>query len=463
MSDYLTSSHHHHVRGDSASAEVVDHVTTPASRRFKFAGALFLLQAVVALLQILHWHNSFHACSNQGARPYNVTDWLPNVGSSSTTVGNNNINSAPPAFVASLGNHEAVARLESLVPALSGPVKKEEIKTTVDTTERENALINFVHIPKAAGTTVEAVSLQNSHQCGLWGSRMKGNKTLETLFPWTSGEWVKKARLPGVEDHPEWEESIPCTTLPACAEWHIPPAWLPPKLRDELYKPADTFCIIRDPLERLISHYYYTHSLPKSQKVNTTENVNGTNQVVQKVEKRYIKGPCFNDTMEYTNNFLANLLRKALDSITCDCHIIPQSYFLAESVLREVRGSESSSTTVAGQELGGNSPAWPQCNRVLIMEADLPTQFNHLMQDVQCPIRISVNQHKNHIHYSCKNETKFYTQSNIHLMGKPYKRITVSDLSEEVRKLANEMYADDMLVHKYYINKVRESRDTSYV
>ena len=48
-------------------------------------------------------------------------------------------------------------------------------------------------------------------------------------------------------------------------------------------------------------------------------------------------------------------------------------------------------------------------------------------------------------------------------MGKPYKRITVSDLSEEVRKLANEMYADDMLVHKYYINKVRESRDTSYV
>ena len=79
--------------------------------------------------------------------------------------------------------------------------------------------LTFLHIPETAGSTIETLSI----------------------------DWKKK-RCGKNENGVVWKR--------AC-DWHTPPRDIQP--RERLYPAAETFCVVRDPLDRLLSLYKFEH------------------------------------------------------------------------------------------------------------------------------------------------------------------------------------------------------------
>jgi hypothetical protein len=93
----------------------------------------------------------------------------------------------------------------------------------------------FVHIPKTAGTTIEEVG------------------GLQAELAWGSCRFNHKPKRPGkICQYPpgqfEWPTKI--------GWWHLPPHFFP-LLGSNPYENADLFAIVRDPIDRLLSEFYY--------------------------------------------------------------------------------------------------------------------------------------------------------------------------------------------------------------
>lgn len=109
---------------------------------------------------------------------------------------------------------------------------------------QREAYLEFIHIPKTGGTTIENVAKENGVH---WG-RFKHNK-------------LQDARL----DPPPKQV---CTDTPYI--WHVAPRHLN---ADNPYSKHDTFCVIRDPLERMVSEYNWLwDSKHKNNKTTVDEN-----------------------------------------------------------------------------------------------------------------------------------------------------------------------------------------------
>lgn len=90
------------------------------------------------------------------------------------------------------------------------------------------AYLQFIHIPKTGGTTIENVAYENGVR---WGRFMKN------------------------------ELSDASRDYPSCkSEWHVPPKYLN---QDSPYSKNETFCVIRDPLERVVSEYAWRFQFQK--------------------------------------------------------------------------------------------------------------------------------------------------------------------------------------------------------
>ena len=133
-------------------------------------------------------------------------------------------------------------------------------------TQGADEYLKFIHIPKTAGTTIENISKKNGIKWGKFDN--------ENLNP---------------------KGSYSCSSF-----WHDPNRYVSKKSRDE------TFCVIRDPVQRLISEYKYMYPYDK-QKLNKEDYFTATklnawiSYVVEK--KLYITG--------------GN-----------DCHLIPQTNYV---------------------------------------------------------------------------------------------------------------------------------------
>lgn len=93
-----------------------------------------------------------------------------------------------------------------------------------DTSDEDLPLI-FMHMPKNAGTAVEQSGIQSDVKWGkfwTWGT---------VQMP--DGYW--------------------------CNKWHVPPVYLPDP---NMYMNAEVFCIVRHPIDRLISEYRYLLEMP---------------------------------------------------------------------------------------------------------------------------------------------------------------------------------------------------------
>ena len=107
--------------------------------------------------------------------------------------------------------------------------------------------LTFVHVPKAAGSFIAHVALQ---QAGiLWGQHYARH------LAWPPADicGVKDAR-PAIAG---WASSSSACSKPRCPSWHIPPSMLPADDPRPQARAPFRACIVRDPLLRLLSEYTY--------------------------------------------------------------------------------------------------------------------------------------------------------------------------------------------------------------
>ena len=124
--------------------------------------------------------------------------------------------------------------------------------------------VSFLHIPKNAGTYIEKVGKENGYEWGIY------NKTTQ-----------------------KEKSNINCT------HWHVPPKYMKGVGKD-YYKNSSTFCVLRNPYERIISEFKYIN---RGNKENVTkENLN-----------KYI-------------HKLPEIIKK--NKFSQDCHLLPQYEYI---------------------------------------------------------------------------------------------------------------------------------------
>lgn len=102
--------------------------------------------------------------------------------------------------------------------------------------------LNFLHIPKNAGTSMENYKV--SGKFGGWGMN---DKSLQCSRKGDCGK-VPWPCINGCQISEEGMDGI-------CSIWHVPPS-TDPKLA-ESYNHCDTFCLVRDPLKKVISQHMF--------------------------------------------------------------------------------------------------------------------------------------------------------------------------------------------------------------
>jgi len=116
--------------------------------------------------------------------------------------------------------------------------------------------LNFLHIPKTGGYKLENVAKANSFQCGVWGSRMIAYDERIWGMYWAHRSYLSGAGkgAPALAREPtKGNHEIGIRT----AEWHLPPDLLDATRREQMYPHAQTFCVAREPLQRLGSFVGY--------------------------------------------------------------------------------------------------------------------------------------------------------------------------------------------------------------
>lgn len=221
-----------------------------------------------------------------------------------------------------------------------------------------------------------------------------------------------------------------------CAEWHMPPALLDDGLRKDLYPAEKTFCLFRDPLEKLISYFYYHH---------TGARPRGPNR-----RKIYIEGPCFNSSAAHMNEVLLRDLKKQLaNPCFYMCHLMPQNEYF--------KGHEDLVTKHGLADPTKNK----QCDEILLLDDQFDANFDKLMENINCPIRYNNFRPKNvKEKKKCGDDPGLYGHENAHFRGK---RITVlgkGDLSPEVLELARQIYGKDMDLYERLSQERRASSES---
>jgi len=126
------------------------------------------------------------------------------------------------------------------------------------------ANVNFIHIPKNAGTYIEDLGKENDYA---WGRHNRITKTDSNNI--------------------------------SCSHWHVPPRYMKDK-GAKLYNDSNTFCVLRDPYERIVSTFKYHYKATPD--FVTKENLN-----------KYI-------------HTLPDIMKKK--KFAQDCHLIPQHEFI---------------------------------------------------------------------------------------------------------------------------------------
>jgi len=133
-----------------------------------------------------------------------------------------------------------------------------------------NRTLEFVHITKTGGTTIEALALKHGI---LWG-RCHYVRRSGCRFP----DWMNKRRIrhrPRLKYGPN---SAPLHGLWVDLEsyWHIPPHWMVPRnLNHSVFREdTDTFVVVRNPYDRWVSEYYCSHFGYKGEDRNTEAALN---------------------------------------------------------------------------------------------------------------------------------------------------------------------------------------------
>ncbi|CAK9031319.1 Hypothetical protein SCF082_LOCUS19592, partial [Durusdinium trenchii] len=150
--------------------------------------------------------------------------------------------------------------------------------------QKQNRCLKFIHIPKTAGSSVDQLSF---HLKLNWGNN---DRTLRCANMSVCRQTTPISRACC------W----PSKTT-ACSVWHYPPS-LDEKLAHS-YTNCSTFCVVRDPILRFTSEYFY---------ISKHRRTKGNLCDPAKFE-------------EYVNETMQRLWD---DPFIDDCHHVPQAYYL---------------------------------------------------------------------------------------------------------------------------------------
>ena len=256
----------------------------------------------------------------------------------------NEINSGNIAFMFVKSEHQQSA---TLVPALRGyeflqlgnkrTSSTNKHKTNSKNKRKKKKCLNFLHIPKVAGAAVEKWARKHKLSWGKYG--------LKSFLRWPKGR---------------------------CSSWHYPPAHSE-LLREKYYDKCTTFCIVREPISRLVSEHLYKSALEYSRdKIRNVANVCAVNTFRKRV---------------------MNSL-KSKDPWIEDCHYISQAYYVdGPGGLIPPGGSNSTARSAAEDgESRIKTATWSRsgkyCQRILRLEDDdMDTEFNALMKEFDLELR----------------------------------------------------------------------------
>mmetsp|Transcript_49454 Transcript_49454/g.90931 ORF Transcript_49454/g.90931 Transcript_49454/m.90931 type:complete len:326 (-) Transcript_49454:19-996(-) len=234
--------------------------------------------------------------------------------------------------------------------------------------------LEFIHIPKNAGTTIEATALSY----GVLWSNLRHVHTRQLPFP--------------------------------CAWYHVPRFLQEHSPQQFLDK--ETFCITRDPYDRLVSEYVYRLS-PDHQWDKGMHHYGEHDYDVYRMLTAY--PPCSADGL---NHFVQQALSAYQNGVyyICGCHIIPQSDYIWDS-----DGSRF-------------------CQNVLRLD-ELPQGFDNLMKARKSPVRLGARSNEASI---CKN-------------------VTAKDFTTETRRMIESVYLNDFVKLNYSFRSFKSSEWTSSV
>mmetsp|Transcript_105029 Transcript_105029/g.146451 ORF Transcript_105029/g.146451 Transcript_105029/m.146451 type:complete len:295 (+) Transcript_105029:68-952(+) len=170
--------------------------------------------------------------------------------------------------------------------------------------------LSFIHIPKAGGSNIENLI---AHAVGFRGlvenppdctalRKMEGNARLWGMCDdrlqcasrknceWSCGDccYVNASFVP---------VPTPKAQVDRCSFWHFPPS-LDERLAESYNSDCDSFCVVRNPLDRFLSHWRWRHVQDKAEKCSA----------------------------EFLENYTKEKLTRAhaQDVLLEDCHFVPQ-------------------------------------------------------------------------------------------------------------------------------------------
>jgi len=193
-----------------------------------------------------------------------------------------------------------------------------------------NASLQMIHIPKTGGTTLEDVAYAHGVSWGAYKTEWNHN-----------GEFPPKTAL-GKPD-----------TWQPCSPWHIPPAIYRAHGESGAINGGrqQTFCVVRDPIDRAISQFTFEAQSTNGPNVNSSKSsgkdlkckANSLNRRIHSV-----LGGAAKDIQRVEKEFpLVGSLKKTATCVECatvaDCHWLPQWLYVegtCDHVLRFERLAE---------------------------------------------------------------------------------------------------------------------------
>lgn len=126
------------------------------------------------------------------------------------------------------------------------------VKTTK--LQHNSSKLQFIHIPKNAGTTIENVANNNNIKWGKFNSDLRNH-----------------------------------TNFKECTYWHTPPKYFN---KGSYYDSKDTFCVVRNPYSRIVSEYKYRFGKDKTKLTKKALNEWIQNELVKLVNTNNFKYNC---------------------------------------------------------------------------------------------------------------------------------------------------------------------------